>query len=435
MRRFVVHSATVRISTSSRAVGRLLCALVSVIAGIGLAAANSSAQTNSTLLYAASAYGTYATVGNVVTVGKTAPVMISTQCGTAQVGVSKTGTSASVSDPPLLSTGVTNTSASSALNVATSSSTVASLSLLSGLVTASAVTAVSTTSVNSEGAFEESGTGSNFTNLVIAGIPFIGTPAPNTTVPLLGFGSVVLNQQTIVQTATSAHLTVNMIDISITVTNILGIPVGTQIIVADAYSSLLEVRSPAALGGEAYGTQIIGQLVTSSPTAPAIEPCTGTGGRTVTKTLAGVTIPLVLSSGTITDTAEGTATSAGANGETSDTIQGVNLLSGVVTADVISDQANGSTSDGIHLTLTTSGSFTNIVVLGQPGINDNVPPNTRVPLAGFGTLWLHRIVTTADSIEIRMLEIQITEENVLGLPIGADIRVGDSSIALLSASD
>jgi hypothetical protein len=45
------------------------------------------------------------------------------------------------------------------------------------------------------------------------------------------------------------------------------------------------------------------------------------------------------------------------------------------------------------------------------------------------------VITTSDSIEIRMLEIQITEANVLGLPIGADIRVCDSSIALLSANN
>jgi hypothetical protein len=420
--------------STSRKMRRLLAVIISVSAGIALAAPKASAQSNDTLLYGASAYGTYATVGSVVSIGKTAPVSLSTACGTAQVGASKTGTSASVSDSPLATIGATNTSASSATDFSTSSSTIASVNLLAGLISADAVTSVSSTSVNSQGVFQESGAGSAFTNLLIAGLPYGSTPAPNTTISLLGFGSVVLNEQIISHNSTSAHITVNMIDVTISLPNILGIAVGTKLIVADAYSSLYEVTGPAALGGEAYGTMISGQLISSSATAPAIEPCSGTGGSTITKTLTGINIPPSVSSGTITDTAEGTVTSGLANGETTDTIEGINLLLGVVTADVVQATATGSTTNGSTFDFTGSGTFTNIQVAGNPQINDNVPENTKVSLAGFGTLWLYRVIRTADSIETRMLEIEINQTNILGLPIGADIRVGDASLSLHSAN-
>src|SRR5690348_11444888 len=170
----------ISVSTPSQSRCRMLCAAAALMAGIGLTAQNSSAHSNSTLLYAGSAYGTYATVGSVVSIGKTAPVSLSSQCGTAQVGVTKTGTSISLSDPPLASAGATNTSTSSALNVSTSSSTIASVNLLAGLITADAVTAVSSTSVNSQGTFQESAAGSAFTKLIVAGLPFGSVPAPNT---------------------------------------------------------------------------------------------------------------------------------------------------------------------------------------------------------------------------------------------------------------
>ncbi|MBA3609769.1 MAG: hypothetical protein H0W43_14905 [Chthoniobacterales bacterium] len=56
------------------------------------------------------------------------------------------------------------------------------------------VLAVSSTTHNNAG-FQTSAAGSNFVNLNVAGIPIIVTPEPNTTIDLLGFGRVVLNEQ------------------------------------------------------------------------------------------------------------------------------------------------------------------------------------------------------------------------------------------------
>lgn len=105
-----------------------------------------SGSTAETLLFKASAYGSYAFVGQTVKLGKTAPVSIGGGCGTAQIGASRTGTVASVTLPPLIITGVVNTSASSSATQATATSDVHQVDLLAGLVKADEVMAVSTTS-------------------------------------------------------------------------------------------------------------------------------------------------------------------------------------------------------------------------------------------------------------------------------------------------
>jgi len=39
-------------------------------------------------------------------------------------------------------------------------------------------------------------------------------------------------------------------------------------------------------------------------------------------------------------------------------------------------------------------------------------------------LWLRREIITSNSIEIRMIELIISVQNSLGIPVGTDIRIG-----------
>ncbi len=73
-----------------------------------------------------------------------------------------------------------------------------------------------------------------------------------------------------------ANLTVNMIHIHITVANILGLQVGTEIVVSSATSGMLNVFAPAIMNGQSFGTEVLGQLLSSAPTAPVMTPCLGT---------------------------------------------------------------------------------------------------------------------------------------------------------------
>lgn len=393
---------------------------------------NASAQQVPTVLFTAGAYGATATVGNIVTLARVAPVGVGGGCGTAKVPAQQTGTAASVSALPLIATAAVNTSASDAPGIATGSADVYQVSMLGGLITAQEVKSVSTTTVDSNHNLQSSAAGSVFVNLDVLGTIINGLPNPNTTINLAGFGKVVLNEQIVGKSTGAERLTVNMIHVYITVTNLLNIPVGAQIIVSDANSGITLIGGPGALDGLSYGTAVYGPLLNSSPTAPESVPCQGTNGVVKTNTLTGVTLPMILTSGTVVDTGEGSVAPTGSSSQTSSTVQGLNLLAGLVTADVITAQASGSTPDGVTFNFSGGGSFTHIMVAGHPEITDNVAPNTKVTIANLGVLYLNRVITTSNYVENRMIELVINQNNSLGLPIGLDIRIAYAEASLHS---
>jgi hypothetical protein len=242
---------------------------------------------------------------------------------------------------------------------------------------------------------------------------------------------VVLNEQIVSGTATSKNLTVNMIHVYVTVANNLGIPVGTQIIVAHAFSGLTQVGGPGTLDGTAFGTSVSSTTIKSSPTAPASVGCLG--NALVTKTQLGINVPTVLNSGTIQDTAQGSVTTSLSSAQTTSSVQSVNLLNGTITADVVQDQANASVSPpGNTFNFSQSGSFVNLHVSGHPEITANFTGSTTVTLSGIGTLYLHRVIQGTNSITVRMIEVKLASGNILGLPTGMDIIVCSSSASLHS---
>jgi hypothetical protein len=133
------------------------------------------------------------------------------------------------------------------------------------------------------------------------------------------------------------------------------------------------------------------------------------------------------SSGTVTDTAQGTITGTLASGETTSTVQALKLLSSdggqtfLVTADLVKADAHASKSGGV-LSFSDSGStFVNLVVNGTP-IADNVAANTQITVDGL-TIWLHRVIQKPNQITVRMIEIIVNGANPFGLNLSTDIQV------------
>ena len=371
--------------------------------------------------YQGDAYGTRVNVANTVTSG---PSSLVTLGCTTTAGIHRGNTAASVSLPPLLTTGsVVTTADTFASPIRTkTSATVQNLNLLSGIVTATEVRSVSSTTKSTAG-FGTSAAGTSFTALQVARVHIAATVAPNTRINLPGIGHVVLNEQVRHIGATSASLTVNAVHLIVDQSNALGIPVGTNVIVAHATSAL---QGPVAgtLDGNAYGSSVkLGSVVTSGPSFLVILPCLGTNGVLRVNDGAGISVPGVLVTGTIHDTAQGTIGGSKASGETTSTVQKANLVSGLVRASVIKADAHAST-DGTTFTFRGAGSsFGTLSVRGFPAIGANVPANTKLNIAGLGTLWLHRVIRTPNAIEVRMIELIVDQSNTLGLPIGSDIRV------------
>jgi hypothetical protein len=402
--------------------------LLALAAGVGLmastltAAAPAMAQAAATeTAFSGSAYGTLVTVGSTVRSGRSA---LSTLGCTSQTGVTHTNSVASVSAPPLLTSGTVSTSVASEATPAgpatTSMATTQAASALSGLVKAALVRSVSTTTEHMPGSFGTSAAGTEFVGLVVAGHHISGTPAPNTKITLPGVGYVILNQQVPKITNTQASLTVIAIHVVVTKPNPTA-KVGTQIIVSFAQSALGGPVS-GLLDGLAYGASAhVGTTVIAGKEFPESLSCLGTNGKTRTNQGVGLSIPGILTSGTVTDTVQGTATATTASAAASSAVQGLNLLGGTVKATAIKAAVSAT---GNPPAFGDTSTFLNLTVAGHPGIGAHVAPNTKVTLAGLGTLWLHRRIETQDKITVIMVQLVVTVAgNPEGLKVGTTVDV------------
>lgn len=405
---------------------------------IALTAIPSFANSIQTQSFIGTAYGTSAYVGNSVLIGQTAPVTLGGTCGTSQQPLNVPGTQAGVNLAPLVTGGAVNTDVSDTGSTASASADTATISLLGGLIAAQEVKAVSSTTMDPDGTINVSAAGTAFTGLTILGLPYGGNVPANTRVDLPLLGYVVLNEQTSHIENAMATMTVNMIHVHVTVGNVLGLQVGTEIVVSSATSGIVKVFAPAILNGEGFGTEVNGNLLASTPTAPAILPCLGTGGHYVTSTLGTVNLPGILTSGTISDAAESNLTQTNSSGQVVSTVQGLNVLNGLIKANIMLAQVNAVANQGGQVFSSGVDRFLGLSIAGHPEIGDNVPYNTQVNLLGLGTLYLKRIIRTnppTHSIEVRSLELQVLEDNSYGLPIGLDVIVGDAQLNLIPASN
>jgi hypothetical protein len=401
-----------------------LVAVLAMLAGGLVTAAPALAAAKATENgYLGSAYGSLVQVGSTVRSGRSA---LATLGCTASVGVTHTNTAASADAAPLLNTGTIDTSVASEATstgvATTSSTTIQSVSVLGGLVSATGVKSVSTTSRNTQtGAYSTSAAGTQFATLSIAGLPVSVTPAPNTKINLLGVGYVVLNQQTSTIGDQHAALRVIALHVYVTLSTPLA-PIGTQITVSLASSGL---GGPAVglLDGLAYGAHAnVANTIIAGNLFPESLSCLGTNGSTKTNSGVALEIPGILSSGTVTDTVEGTASHKQASATVSSTIEGLNLLAGTVEATAIHADV---TATGNPPAYTDSSDFLGLTVAGFPVIGDNVAPNTKLTLAGIGTLWLHRQIKYAHKIVVIMVQVIVTvPSNPLGLSLGTTINVG-----------
>jgi hypothetical protein len=358
--------------------------------------------------YKGLAWGTTAVVGANVVVGRTAVSQLGCR---AEPGAHSDNTVATVDGGSVIATGAVNTSVDALVGPTATQSTaeVHGLSLLGGVITADLIKAVSTTSHDGSG-FHFSGAGSSLANLKVAGIPILVVPAPNTRIDILGVGYVILNEQTTFVDEDSARLVVKMLHLVVTA----GPFIDTSVVVGYA-KSMLELRA-GPLRGYAYATNVdLGDVVVSGPSALVTLPCPGTDGAVLTNSIDELSVPPVLSTGLAVTTAKGTVSPTLSTGKTTAAIFGINLVGGLITADVVKAVAIVK-NNGTTVTVSDQGTkFVNLVVNGIPIVGE-VAPNTVLDLPGVGTLWLRRTVEDADTIEVTMIQLTLLN--------GIDIKVG-----------
>jgi len=370
--------------------------------------------------YLGTAFGTSVT-STAVKSGRSA---LSTLACTSQPGITRTNTVASVGAGGLATTGVVNTSVQSEDTgsgpATVSTTTVAGVSLLGGLVGVTGLKSVSTTSLNTTtGKYSTSADGTQFTGLTVAGLPILVSPAANTKLTLPNVGYVELNQQSSKVGKSQASMRVIAVHIVVTLSTPLA-PVGTNIEIGFASSGLAGAVQ-GLLTGLAYGAHAnVGNTIIAGNLFPESLSCMGTGGATMTNPGGSLNIPGIISGGVVTDSVAGST--AKPNAHVSSTIANLNLLNGLITVGAI--KAN-VTAAGNPPSFTDNSSFVGLSVSGYPTLGDSIKPNTKLSLAGLGTLWLHRVQKFQHEIQVTMIQIDVTAPgNPLGLSLGTKINVG-----------
>lgn len=167
-------------------------------------------------------------------IGKAAFLAIGCQ-GTR--GQTKTGSVASLDVSGLLNLGDGETTAFAGAEgnaqVARTTSTFSNVGLLGGLIQVNALQAVATSTLRN-GQSTGSADGSGFSGLTIAGISVPADLPPNTSLPIPLIGTVTVNEQTV---QNDGSVNVNGLHIKVTTANLLGLPVGAELIVAYASAS------------------------------------------------------------------------------------------------------------------------------------------------------------------------------------------------------
>ncbi|MFX4285459.1 choice-of-anchor P family protein [Janibacter sp. G349] len=188
-----------------------------------------------------------------------------------------------------------------------------------------------------------------------------------------------------------------------------------------------------AYTGLAYGTQVsaLDSTVRLGKTPVSSVSCTSKAGTYTTKSLAGVTLPLVGNVGAVTTLVRTTETSTHKRTNAQSRVAGVNLLGGQIKADAINANASayakaGSVNTGVN-TLT----LTNLTIAGRP-ISANVAKNTKVTIPGVAEVTVNKQTqglskTGYYSAVTTGLSVELLEDNPLGLPTSTKINIAGAT--------
>jgi hypothetical protein len=179
---------------------------------------------------------------------------------------------------------------------------------------------------------------------------------------------------------------------------------------------LTALASPASaqstVSGNAHGVSVSSLLVnvTDFPEVN-LDPQGGTASAFV----AGLNVVGVLTTGAIAADTNGTTGPNDADAESTATVEQLNVLAGIVTADVVTAHST-STCDGTTATSSAAGTtLANLVIAGTP-LGALPPPNTvipiNVPLVATGAVTINEQITggngtSTSSLTVNLLHIQV----------------------------
>lgn len=400
------------------AVRRVLVPAIAAAVVSGLAAGSAAAATTSSA-FVGSAYGSTAQVG---TIARSGPTSLVSACSLH--GYRHDDHAAAVHLGPVGNIGAVTTRAEGTTIkgalTETSTSTTGTTSLLGGLVQARTITTRAVASRNGS-TYHLSGS-TSITGLRINNRAVTATPKPNQQISVPGVATVTLNVQGTSGNYNLHQSGVTGMRITVLSGNRLGLPAGV-VVVGHAVAG---IHAPvhARPYGSAFATQAkVGSVLTSGPSAPVSLPCGGSAGKTVSNPTAAVRIGDAVSAGAVSSSASSTDNATATTATTQSKVTKINLLHGVVSADAVTARANASLSKG-RLTRTSTGTtITGLKINGKRvSVSAGVKANTKIPIAGVGTLWLNRSVNSGTQIQVNAMQLHLDTARA-GLKAGADIDI------------
>src|ERR1041385_6133274 len=330
----------------------------------------------------------------------------------------------------------------------------AGVNAVNGLVTADVVRAVASAQASGFNSFF-SAAGSAFQNLVVNGVQ-INNVNPNTTINLptaqFGAGSFVKlleeigassqpSPGQIVGGTFSADLTVNMIRVHITNLAPTGDALDVVISHAQAHADFPQPTGCPALPGTVSGdATIVNEQANPSllPVVVGFVSIPPQGGHDHQR-LDQLSTSLVSGGTSVSDSA-GTVLSSNSSSSSFANAQNVCIFPafGVCTASAtaIKSQANSASGGGTSSSNPQGTSLLGITVAGTP-VSNNPPPNTTILVPGIGSVTLNEQIcdngssppcsgASSSGITVRAIHVIIDNPNAPGVPLGANVIVGEA---------
>lgn len=309
-------------------------------------------------------------------------------------------------------------------------STIENVRALDGLVTADLIRARAKVTATASG-FATTSEGSKILGLRVLGQPI--SVSLGERVDIAGFGYLILKDvDRGGDGVTRRSIKVEMMRIIITRNNPLDIPIGSKITVGHAQAVYSRLHPVGLVGGAAFAADAVSSLPATENrvgrAAMLFMGCVSKGTVNRTNNIEQLDAPGILTSGTGVTTLFGQVNAEHAVAKGVARIENLNLLDGLVRADVIRGTSRTERLANGSRTASYAGSmFVNLRVAGI-AIGDDVEPNTEIDVPGVGSLVLFETQTaeTADEIRAQVIMVHLTVDvalNPFDLPVGTEVRV------------
>jgi hypothetical protein len=302
----------------------------------------------------------------------------------------------------------------------------ADLSLLGGLIKADAVETVTTATKTPDGVSSSSST--KFIGLTIAGQEYPVNLPKDFTITIPGIAAIVANSSTAYTLAGGTYITGFGLYVGL-LKPFKNVPATATVLLNPTQSIVVPAPPPAApqIGGVGYSSMIKANVgpaldVDAGPSAFISTPPAGTEGETIQNATAEVTVPNVLHVAAAKSWTTGKSVPGHGKVKVNNELAGLNVLNGLITADVISAGVVVKKKRSNKVTTRLGSQLLNLTVAGN-AIPGDVAPNTQLDLAGVGTLVINEQVKESWGGYVRALHLTLTTAQY-GLPVGAEIEVG-----------